>query len=127
FNVLQGAAMRGSAAAIVHGTPAEGEFEAFNWAEVTIDVLLGLAFGGIVHLSPGARAQSAEAWSRLSEWAQALSPSQRDALAALRQAEHLNVDSTPGKPKGPADVEAHVNRARRAIEQLVRGEPVNVD
>ena len=44
-------------------------------------------------------------------WAEAATPSQKAAIATLREAQHLNVDSTPGKPLEPVDVQAHVRTA----------------
>jgi len=127
FNLAQGVATRAASGAILEGTPAADEFKAFDPAALTLDVLLGLAFGGIAHLSPSQRAQGAEVWKRITDWTGNLKPSDVDAIAALRQAEHLNVQSAPGRPATPADVEAHVNRMREAIGQLARGEPVNVE
>lgn len=126
FNVLQGTAMRGASGQILAGTPAEKEFQAFDGTALTMDVLLGAAFGAIVHMSPAQRAQGTEMWQRITNWAEALTPSQKSALVALRLAQHLNVDSAPGIPAGPVDVEAHVNRVKTAIEQLERGQKVEV-
>jgi hypothetical protein len=49
-----------------------------------------------------------------------------DALAVLRQAQHLNADSMPGKPVEPVDIENHVQRVKKALEQTLRDEPVDV-
>jgi hypothetical protein len=38
----------------------------------------------------------------------------------------MNVDSAPGRPQAPADVQAHVERVKTAIEQLERGQPVEM-
>lgn len=127
FNVVQGAATRGVSGEILQGTPQAEQFRAFDGTAMTLDVLLGMAFGGLVHLSPEARVQGAEAWGKIASWAEKLDPSQKDAIATLRQAQHMNVDSTPGEATTPADVEAHVNRLKTAIEQAERGQPVNVE
>lgn len=127
FNVAQGVTTRAASQMILSGTPGADEFKAFDGTALTLDVLMGAAFGGIVHLSPKAREQGAAAWERLQTWAEGLTPTQKAAIVALRQAQHLNVDSTPGTPTAPADVEAHVNRLRTALEQLERGQRVNVD
>jgi hypothetical protein len=128
FNVAQGITMRGVSGAILEGTPAAKAFEAFDGHALTLDVLLGLAFGSFAHLNPEMRAQGAKAWERIGAWAQKLEPSELAAIAALRQAQHANVDSFPGgKPAGPQDIEAHVNRLRVATEQILRGEPVHVE
>ncbi len=127
FNVAQGIGMRAAGEYMLKGTPAEGEFAALDPTALTLDVLLGAAFGAIVHLSPAQRAQGAEVWRRLEAWGKGLKQSDVDALAALRQAQHLNVDSMPGKPAEPVDVERHVNRVRTAMEQLLRDQPVEVN
>lgn len=126
FNLLQGVTTRAASGMILEGTPAAEDFKAFDGTALTLDVLLGLGFGGMVHLSPAARAQGAEVWGRIQSWAEALSPTQKAAIGTLRLAQHMNVDSAPGVPAGAADVEAHVARVRTAIEQLERGQPVEV-
>ncbi len=126
FNLLQGVATRAGSELILEGTPQAEEFKTFDGQSITLDTLMGAAFGAVVHLSPGARAQGAEAWKRIEAWAEGLTPTQKSAIVALRLAQHLNVDSAPGVPATPADVEAHVNRVRTAIEQLERGQPVEV-
>lgn len=126
FNLAQGVAMRATAGMILEGTEAAKEFEAFDGKALTMDVLLGAAFGGIVHLSPAARAQGAEAWGRIERWAENLTPTEKSALVAVRLSQHLNVEAAPGVPKSPADVEAHFNRVKTAMEQMQRGQPVEV-
>lgn len=127
FNVLQGVATRGASGAILEGLPVAEEFKAFDPTALTLDVLLGLAFGSMAHLSPRARAQGAEVWTRLEGWAKNLEPSQIEALAVLRQAQQLNVDSLAGRPAQLQDIEAHTDRVRTALDQLGRGEVVNVE
>jgi len=126
FNVAQGVAMRGASELILADTAAAEDFKAFDWSMVTLDVLLGLAFGGIAHLSPAQRAQGAKVWGQLREWGIGMKPSDVDAIAALRQAQHLNVDSMPGRPVDVTDIEAHVQRLRTAIDQLATDRPVEV-
>jgi hypothetical protein len=126
FNVVQGVTMRGVAGEILEGTPAAGEFQAFGPADLTLDVLLGLAFGGMAHLSPGMRAQGEEFWQRIETWRRNLTPEQVAALSTLRAAQHASADSLPGQPATADAVDAHVARVRAAVEQLARNEPVNV-
>ena len=126
-NVVQGAATRGISGEILEGTLAEGQFKAFDGEQLSLDVLLGLAFGTMAHISPKQRAQGAEAWEKIGAWAERLKPSDVEALAVLRQAQHLNADSIGGKVQDVSDIDAHVTRARKAIDQLSRDEPVNVD
>jgi len=127
FNVVQGMATRGASEAILKGTPGEKDYKAFDPTMLTLDVLLGAAFGGLAHVHPKMRAEG-EAWhKRISEWGARLKPSEVDALATLRQAQHLNADSMPGKPVDANDFNAHVDRMRQAIDDMVNDRPVNVD
>ena len=126
FNVFQGAATRGASQAILEGTPAEGDFQALDPTALTLDAIMGAAFGAIAHVSPAQRAQSAEVTKKLAAWAQSLKPSDVDALLVMRQAQHVNADSLPGTPAGPEDVGAHVARVKQALEQLATDKPVNV-
>lgn len=127
FNVVQGAATRGASAAILEGTPGADDFRAFGPIDVTLDVLLGAAFGYITHLSPAMRRQGREFVNQLEAWGRTVKPSDVDALATLRQAQHMNVDSMPGKPVGVQDIEAHVQRMKAAIEQMANDRPVQVE
>ncbi len=126
FNLAQGVVMRGASGAILQGTPAAEDYKAFDTKALTLDTLLGAAFGAIVHLSPTQRAQGAEMWTRIENWAKGLKQTDIDALSVLRQAQHLNVDSLAGRPVDPVDVERHVQRVKTAMEQLVRDQPINV-
>lgn len=126
FNLTQGVATRAAGQVVLEGTPAAEDYKAFDSTALTLDVLLGMAFGGWAHLSPESRAHGAKVWESLQKWAQQLPPSDVAAIATLRQAQHLNVDSAPGIPATERDVEAHVERLRTAIEQLERGQPVDV-
>lgn len=127
FNVAQGIVTRGSSGTILEGTAAADDFKAFDWQAITLDALLGLAFGGLAHLSPAQRSQGAAAWKRIHEAVSQAKPSDIDALATLRQAQHLNVDSAPGRPEGAPDLDKHVLAMRQAIDDLVNGRPVNVE
>lgn len=126
FNVVQGTAMRGTADVILQGTPAAGQFKAFSPEEITFDVLLGLAFGGLAHVSPAMRLQSELFWQRIEAWRGNLKPEDIAALAVMRAAQHIGADSLPGKPVTPEALDSHVARVRASIEQLARNEPVNV-
>lgn len=127
FNVAQGVITRAASGAVLSDSKAAKEFEAFDGKALTIDILLGLAFGGIAHYVPTQRAQGAEAWGKIRDWAKTLKPSDIDALLVLREGQHINQDSLPGKPVTPADVSAHVERIRTAIDQLASDRPVNVE
>tara|TARA_R110000868_G_scaffold411755_1_gene708893 strand:- start:3776 stop:10798 length:7023 start_codon:yes stop_codon:yes gene_type:complete len=127
FNVLQGAAMRGVSGAILSDTKAANDFKALEGKALTIDFLLGMAFGGGTHLIPSQRQQGAEAWKKIDAWAKTLKPSEIDALMVLREGQHINEDSLPGKPATGADLSVHVDRMRQAINDLASDKPVDVE
>lgn len=127
FNVAQGVAMRGASGAILEGTPAAEVYSATDTTSLTLDVLMGIAFGGYAHVNPAMRAQGAEMQDRLTSWASKLKPSEIDAIVTLKQAEHLNSSSMPGKPVDIQDIDAHVQRIRQAIDDLANDRPVNVE
>lgn len=127
FNVVQGVATRGASEALLDGTAAEGDFKAFDPTMLTLDVLLGAAFGGVAHLHPAMRAEG-DAWhKRMTEWGAKLKPSEVDALVTLRQAQHLNADSMPGQPADMQTATAHVDRMRKAIDDLANDRPVQIE
>lgn len=127
YNAVQGVATRGAASEILKDTAAREDYKAFDPQALTLDVLLGLAFGTFAHLAPAQRAAGEKAWTQMMDWAKQLSPSDVDAIVALRQAEHLNVDSAPGKFASAQDVEAHAQRVRTALDQLAKGDQVAID
>lgn len=127
FNVVQGVATRAASGLVLGDSKAAKEFEAFDPKALTLDVLLGMAFGGIAHFVPSQRAQGAQAWERINQWAKGLKPSEIDSLLVLREAQHINEDSLPGRPATPADASIHVDRVRQAIDQLASDRQVDVE
>lgn len=127
FNAVQGVATRGASGVILEGTPGAEDFKAFDPTSLTLDVLLGAAFGGIAHVSPAMRAEGAAWQSKLADWGAKLKPSEIDALITMRQAQHINADSMPGKPVDMADADAHVQRLRQAIDDLANDRPISVE
>jgi hypothetical protein len=127
FNIIQGAGTRGASELVLKDHPELAQiYGALDPAYLTMDILLGLAFGGLAHVSPAMRAQGGEALVRLEKWLQGADAGTKDALATMRQAQHLGADSLPGRPVEPKDAAFHVERVRRAIEQAARNEPVDV-
>ena len=127
FNVVQGAVTRGASGVILEGTKAEEDYKAFDATALTLDVLLGMVFGGWAHLNPAARAQGAEMWNRIDAWTKGMKPSDVDAISVLRLAEFDNVNSLGGKVKTPADLGKHAEALETALRQLATDKPVNVD
>ena len=126
-NVALGVAERAVSEEILEGTPAEGMYQAFDPKMMTLDVMLGLAFGTLAHLSPAQRAQGDAFWKSMREWGKKIEPSDVEALAVLRQAQHMDADSLPGRPVDIEDIGNHSARMRQAIDQLLRDEPVRVE
>jgi len=127
FNVVQGVATRAASKAILEGDKAAEQFRPFGETELKLDILLGLAFGGLAHISPAQRAQGAKAWEDIGNFLKDSPPSDKAALATLREAQHINLDSLPGTPQTAADLDVHVQRMRAAIESLATDKPVDVE
>jgi len=125
-NTVLGAVSRGATGAILDGTPAAEQFKAFDPTSLTLDTLMGAAFGTMAHLNPAQRAQGVQAWKAIGEWAQGMRMSDLDAIATLRLGQHINVDSAPGHLDTPQAIDAHVTRMRTALDQLLRDEPVEL-
>ena len=131
FNWAQGVVTRGASGAVLEGTEAAKEFPAFGGKEQLLDVLLGVAFGGAFHFIPGARQEGTDAYNKaktdIKEWAANLKPTDKAALATLRVAQHLDIDSQPGKSNSPLTTEKHHQAMMDAIDSLLRDKPVNVE
>lgn len=84
------------------------QFDPFDTKARAVDILLGAAFGAKAH------------------WDARLTPAQRDAMAVQAQALHLEEASSPGRPATPTDLTATVTATRAAMDQMLRGEPVQV-
>lgn len=76
---------------------------------LAVDVLTGLVFGGLAHVQ-----------------APKFKPSDADAVLTASNAKHFQHDTAPGTPADPAASTAHQSAMDTAIQQLVRGERVNV-
>lgn len=76
---------------------------------LAVDVLTGLVFGGIAHVAAGK-----------------VKPSDADAVLTAANAKHYQADTAPGIPADPAASVAHQSAIDTTIQQLVRGERVNV-
>jgi len=127
FNVAQGVATRAASKAILGDDKAAEQFRPLGGTELTLDILLGLAFGGYAHINPAMRAQGAKAWEDIGNFLKDAPPSDKAALATLREAQHINADSLPGTPVTAADLDVHVQRMRQAIDDMANDRPINVD
>src|SRR5690606_10117289 len=92
------------------GYTAEAEgFSATDPYARALDVLMGAAFGWKANID-APRVPAAE----------------RDAVLTARNNVHLTAQTLPGQPTSAAAERAHVTSVGAAIDQLARGEPVNV-
>ena len=126
-NVALGISERAISSEILKETPAEDVYRTFDPKAITLDVLLGLAFGTLAHVSPAQRAQGEAFWKRMQEWGKTVEPADVEALAVLRQAQHMDADSLPGKSTDIEAISNHNARMRQAVDQLLRDDPVRVD
>lgn len=102
-NALGGAASAATLKATGHETQAE-QFNPANIEARTVDILTGLAFGGLAHVS--------------------LRPSERAAILTATDAKHFQIDTAPGEPANLAASVAHQEAMDAAVHDLLRGEPV---
>jgi hypothetical protein len=84
------------------------QYKAFDKTAIATDAVLGAAFFGLGRL--GAKPTT----------------DQIDAALTERAAQHADIDTAPGAPIDPKSAVAHADAIRTAIDQLSRGEPVNV-
>lgn len=104
-NVPAAAAQR----AVLEATGEPEAAQRFNPLDLearALDVLTGLAFGGIAHGQ--------------------LRTADREAIAAANNAKHFQSDTAPGTPRDVASSVAHQLAMEQATEQLLNGEPVSV-
>lgn len=114
-NLVQGVATAGATNALLQaaGRPDQAaKFDPFDLTARSLDVLLGVAFGGIAHVqSRGVKIPE-------------LDSDQKAALLTLNQSRHLE-QSAAGDMTAP-ELTTHVTQVQQAVEQLLRGERVTV-
>lgn len=121
-NLLQGvlaaAGSKGVLKAGGYDQAAEG-FQPFDVTQRAVDILMGLAFGGLAHLD--AKAQAA--------YRAAFTEDVKNALLVKNQS--MQLDAIANAYKAVDDLPEHlnvkVNKIQEAVAQALRGEPVNVD
>lgn len=121
-NLLQGilasAGSKGVLQAGGYEKAAEG-FQPFDVTQRAVDVLMGLAFGGLAHLD--AKAQAA--------YRAAFTEDVKNALLVKNQS--MQLDAIANSYKAADDLPEHlnvkVNKIQEAVQQALRGEQVNVD
>lgn len=82
------------------------QYDPLDPVSSAVDVLTGLAFGGLAHVQ--------------------MSSAERAAIASANNAKHFQQDTAPGRPADVAAAATHVEALETAIDQLLKGEPVSV-
>ncbi|MBI5900851.1 MAG: hypothetical protein HZB40_16720 [Rhodocyclales bacterium] len=116
-NVAQGAAMAGASRAVLDaaGNPLQAaQYDPLDLKARLLDAMLGAAFGGLAHLDA-------------TKVAAKLTATDEAALLVANQARHLEDTTLAGRPVSDADLTAHVSAMRQAVDQVLRGELVQVD
>lgn len=121
-NLLQGVLAAAGSKGVLDATGNEKAAEGFQPFDVTqraVDVLMGLAFGGLAHLD--AKAQAA--------YRAAFTEDIKSALLVKNQA--MQLEATANSYKASTDLPEHlnvkVNGIQAAVEQALHGEPVSAD
>lgn len=130
-NPLIGAAGAAGTAEILKSGGYEKQAEEFNaWdmeARAT-DVLVGMLFGGVVHMTtPKGEARTAriDPNSDLGKAIDSVTPTQRDALLTQNLAQHVEASASPGIPKSMDAKNDHVDALQKALEDLDQGKTVS--
>lgn len=111
-NLALGAASSGAQFATLKAAGNDKQAEAFNPADVearTVDLLTGLVFGGLAHVSAPKAALP-----------------QRDALLTGRNADSFQQKAMPAPPVDEAAAVRAQQALQQTFDQMARGEPVNV-
>lgn len=146
FNLLQGVATRGINQQILAGTGAAKDYNPWDAQGLVIDGLMGAAFGGLRGAQVSAMTRR---WDRLDgeqrqamfsklpdadkeillrrDMAEALTPSQKDAILTVNQQRHIEDTTAPGTPVTPVDLTAHVEAMKSAVRSLLAGDAVDVE
>ena len=110
-NLVQGVATAGATNLLLKAADRPDQaakFDPFDPSARALDVLLGVAFGGIAHLQERAQMR--------------LDADQKAALLTVNQARHLEQSAAPDMTA--PELTQHVTEVQRAVEQLLRGEQV---
>lgn len=109
-NLALGAGADAATAGLLQSGGYEDLAAGYNWRDPgrrMLDTLMGAAFG----LAPAAPKAA---------------PSERNAILTARNAQHFQVEAAPGVPADGASSLAHQDGLSQAIEQVVRGDRVDV-
>lgn len=97
-------ATNAGAAAIQHEITGLDQFNPLDLEARAVDILTGIAFGGLAHVQ--------------------MKPGDIAAVAAANDAKHFQLDSAPGRPMDEASSVAHQQAMEQAINDTIAGEKV---
>lgn len=133
-NIAQGVATRAGTAKALEGTDAAKQFNPWDAEGMVIDALMGIGFGGVVHLgevqaakarADQLRGQEIDAGMRMDLETgrglghEHLTETEKAAILVANQAQHLENSTAPGIPKTAADLTAHVDGMKKAIGDIL--------
>jgi hypothetical protein len=104
------------------------EYNAWDMEARATDTLVGMLFGGVVHLTTPkgeARAARIDPKSDLGKAIDAATETQRDALLTQNLAQHVETGTSPGKPKSMDAKNDHVDAMQNALDELDQGKTVS--
>lgn len=110
---MGGAALQSRALNVAGRPDVAAQFNPLDLEARAVDILTGLAFGGLAHVT-APRAQ------------RRLNANEVDAVFSAANAKHFQQDTALGVPIDAASSVRHQNAIETAIQQLVRGERVSV-
>lgn len=119
-NVVQGAAMAGASHLVLDaaGNPQQAaQYDPLDLRARLLDAMLGAAFGGLAHLDASGKPTKTPK----------LTATDEAALLVANQARHMEDATLSGRPATDADLTMHTQAMRQAVEQILRGELVQVD
>lgn len=119
-NVAQGAAMAGASRFVLDaaGNPQQAaQYDPLDMRARLLDAMLGAAFGGLAHLDATGKPTKAPK----------LTATDEAALLVANQARHMEDTTLGGRPATDTDLTKHTQAMRQAIDQVLRGELVQVD
>lgn len=110
---MAGAAVQSRAANMAGSPQVAQQFNPFDLEARAVDVLAGLVFGGVAHMAARSRRRP-------------LNQDEIDATLTALNASHYQQAAAIGTPADPVSAATHTRAMDTAIEQLMRGERVNV-
>lgn len=94
------------------------QYDPFDAEARLVDVLTGAVFGGIAHMAVVGRPRQIKESD--------ITPSDKAAILTANNAKHFQYETAPGRPSDPMSSVIHQDAMETALNQIARGEPVDV-